>query len=99
LRFRPGADGFFGPVHLTWVAAAGASGYEVDLFAAAGHVRRATLNASRPELRLPPLPTGLYFWAVRSVSATGARSESSPERGFEIADSTLKLNVKTNSWK
>jgi hypothetical protein len=92
------AKGGLGPITLAWRAVEGAEGYEVELVPALGE--RRVLSASAPHVRVE-LPAGAYRWSVRAL-ARDARSELSPEQGFEVAEAPAKkinLEVQPSKWK
>jgi hypothetical protein len=88
--------GGLGPVTLSWKAVEGAERYEVELVPAQGE--RRVLSASTTQLQLP-LAAGSYRWSVRAL-IQDLRSEASPERGFEVQERLLPLEVRGSSnWK
>nr|WP_228530926.1 MULTISPECIES: LysM peptidoglycan-binding domain-containing protein [Myxococcaceae] len=85
-----------GPVQLAWSEVPGARGYEVEVVPPSGAALRLTVEA--PRARLPLLPAGLYRWNVRALGPA-TPGEASASREFELAPSSLKLEVKGSSWK
>jgi LysM repeat protein len=96
LSVRP-AKGGLGPITFAWQAVEGAEGYEVELVPARGDKR--VLSASSPQLKVA-LPAGSWRWSVRAL-AREARSEASPEQGFEVAEApaNIKIQVQPTKWK
>jgi hypothetical protein len=89
-------SGGLGPVTLSWKAVEGAERYEVELVPAQGE--RRVLSANTPQLQVP-LAAGSYRWSVRAL-IQDLRSEASPERGFEVQERLLPLEVRGSSnWK
>ena len=62
----------------------------------AGAALRLSVEGTRT--RLPPLTAGLYRWNVRALGPS-IPGEASASREFELAASSLKLEVKGSSWK
>jgi hypothetical protein len=92
------AKGGLGPITLAWKAVEGATGYEVELVPVRGEKRVLTANAAQLKVALP---AGAYRWSVRAL-AREARSEASPEHGFEVAEApakSIKLEVQPSKWK
>jgi hypothetical protein len=91
-----GAAPKLGPVQLSWREVPGARGYEVEVVPPSGAALRLSVDGTRA--RLPPLTPGLYRWNVRALGPS-TPGEASPSREFELAASSLKLEVKGTSWK
>jgi len=86
------------PVLISWQAVEGAEGYEVELVPAQGE--RRVMPASQPQLQVA-LAAGTYRWSVRAL-ARDARSESSAEQDFEVAEAPAKrirVKVQSSKWK
>ncbi|NTX17767.1 peptidoglycan-binding protein LysM [Myxococcus sp. CA051A] len=98
LKRRADAKGHLGPVKLTWAAVTGVERYEVEVARDTQGAAVVTQTATSPELKLPVLPAGRYWWTVRAVGASG-RSEPSVVRRFELVPERLKLEVQKGQWQ
>ncbi|AGC43673.1 LysM domain-containing protein [Myxococcus stipitatus DSM 14675] len=98
LKRRADGKGLLGPVKLSWAAQPGAERYEVEVARDAQGAAVLTQTASSPELQLPVLPAGRYWWTVRAVGPLG-RSEPSGVRRFELVPERLKLEVQKGQWQ
>jgi hypothetical protein len=99
LRLKPDSKGELGPVRLTWTKAVGAERYLVEVRPAEGVGPPLQLEASRPQMTLPPLPPGSYLWTVQAIVSRAQNSERSAPRRFELEVDPLRLEVREPRWK
>ncbi|MFY2558251.1 peptidoglycan-binding protein LysM [Corallococcus terminator] len=98
LKLRADKHDQLGPVKLTWAAVPGVERYEVEVARDSAGATVVTQTTTTPEVTLPVLPAGRYWWTVRAVGASG-RSEPSAVRRFELVPARLSINVKKGPWQ
>ena len=65
----------------------------------AGASKGLVLKVDKPEAKVDSLDDGSYEWSVRALARDGSRSERSERRSLQLVPNTLKINVKTTTWK
>ncbi|WP_163867387.1 peptidoglycan-binding protein LysM [Myxococcus eversor] len=98
LKRRADAKKQLGPVKLTWAAVPGVERYEVEVARDLEGAAVVTQTTTTPEVTMPALAAGRYWWTVRAVGGAG-RSEPSAVRRFELVPERLPINVKKGPWQ
>ncbi|NVJ28071.1 peptidoglycan-binding protein LysM, partial [Myxococcus sp. AM011] len=98
LKRRADAKKQLGPVKLTWAAVPGVERYEVEVARDSEGAAVVTQTTTTPEVTMPALAAGRYWWTVRAVGGAG-RSEPSAVRRFELVPERLPINVKKGPWQ
>ncbi len=85
------------PVALSWEAAPGAEGYEIQISAPGDLAAAPSRAASEPRLSLS-LPAGPYAWRARAIDALGgAGIWSQPERFFHGLPPSARAEIATGA--